>query len=263
MTNKRLQKVLAEAGIGSRRYCEDYIVEGRVTVDGETVDELGAKVDPDSQTVRLDGEIVRPDPKRYYLLNKPAGVVCTNKDPAGRPRAVDLVPEDKLRLFTVGRLDENSEGLLLITNDGELAQKLAHPRYEVRRTYRVQVAGKPDRHTLDKLRRGLYFPEGKFRVQKVRRLGSKGKSSFLELTLTEGKNREIRRLLARLGHKVIKLERIAFGPLKLGRLSTGRFRSLKHNELKTLREFVASRSRGTSPPSHVKKTRAKPRSKHK
>lgn len=254
----RLQRFLAAAGVGSRRHCEEYITAGRVTVDGQTVDELGARVDPESQTVRLDGEIVRPEPKRYYLVHKPAGVVCTNRDPAGRPRAVDLVPQDDCRLFTVGRLDENSEGLLLITNDGELAQRLAHPRYGVRRTYRVQVVGKPTRETLDKLRRGLTFAEGQFRVQKVRRLGTKGSSTFLELTLTEGQNREIRRLFARVGHKVLKLERIAFGPLALGRLPKGRFRPLKPGELKTLREFVSSSApSASSGRSATKKQRAK------
>ncbi|MEX2288404.1 MAG: pseudouridine synthase [Planctomycetaceae bacterium] len=235
----RLQKYLAAAGLGSRRHCEQYIQSGRVTVDGEMVSELGASVDPARQQVRVDGELVRAQPKRYFLLNKPPGYVCTTSDPAGRPRALDLVGDERARLFTVGRLDEYSRGLLLITNDGELANRLAHPRYGMRRVYRVQVAGSPTRDVLTQLMRGSHFAEGTFRAQNVRRVGSQGKSTFLEMTLTEGQNREIRRMLARVGHKVIDLERIAFGPLKLGRLPPGHYRPLRPSELDQLRDFAA------------------------
>jgi len=235
----RLQRYLASAGLGSRRRCEEFILAGRVAVDGEVVTDLGRRIDPRKQEVRLDFEIVRTQAKRYYLLNKPRGCVCTNRDPAGRMRAIDLVPQDGLRLFTVGRLDENSQGLLLITNDGELAHKLAHPRFRVPRRYRVQVVGRPTRETFETLKRGLFFEEGKFRVRDVRRVGARGNSTILELLLTEGQNREIRRLLARVGHKVIHLERIAFGPLRLGRTPPGRFRALTHAELKELRAFSA------------------------
>ena len=239
----RLQRFLAWAGLGSRRSCEDLIRAGRVTIDGKAVEDLGTRIDPRRQDVRVDFEVVRPQPKRYYLLNKPKGCVCTSRDPAGRTRAIDLVPHDGPRLFTVGRLDENSEGLLLLTNDGELAHKLAHPRFRVPRKYRVQVVGKPSPAVFDTLKRGLHFTEGKFRVRDVRRVGSRGKSTILELLLTEGQNREIRRLLARVGHKVIHLERIVFGPLKLGSLATGRFRALTDAELRSLREFSASGGR--------------------
>lgn len=238
----RLQKFLASAGIGSRRSCEEYIEAGRVSVDGRQVHELGVRVHPRQQVIRVDGEVVKTKPKRYYLLNKPAGYLCTNRDPSGRPRAVDLVPQNDQQLFTVGRLDENSEGLLLVTNDGNLADRLAHPRYEVPRRYRVQVAGRPNRRTLEKLRRGMYFAEGKFRVQSIRSIGKKGDSTFLEVVLTEGKNREVRRMFARAGHKVLHLERIGFGPLQLGRLGVGRCRRLKKSELKALRELVKTTS---------------------
>lgn len=241
----RLQRYLALAGIDSRRHSEEYILAGRVTVDGEEVRSLGYRLDSGRHEVRLDGELLRPQPKRYYLLNKPPGCVCTHRDPAGRPRAVDLVPESRARLFTVGRLDESSQGLLLVTNDGELAQRLAHPRYHVTRTYRVQVAGKPTPETLAALRRGMRFAEGRFRVQRIRPVGARGKSTILEMTLTEGKNREIRRLLAKVGHKVQRLERIAFGPLKLGRLPLGRCRPLTHSELKELRRLLAQPQRGS------------------
>ncbi|WP_291170799.1 pseudouridine synthase [Gimesia sp.] len=234
----RLQKFLAATGLGSRRHCEEYIETGRVTIDGDVVTELGAKVDPETQVIEVDGERVRLQPRRYYLLNKPSGFLCTNNDPAGRRRVVDLFPNDGQRLFTVGRLDENSEGLILVTNDGELAQRLAHPRYRVARTYHVQVVGNPPREKLDELRKGVRFKEGVFRVSGLKYLKKQGKSAFLELTLHEGQNREIRRMMARIGHKVIQLVRIRFGPLNLGKLKTGESRRLSDTELKKLRQLL-------------------------
>lgn len=248
----RLQKLLAAAGYGSRRHCEEYILAGRVTVDGVPMTDLGVKVDPEAQVVRVDDEPLKFEPKRYYLLNKPPGVVCTHRDPEGRPRAVDLVPDRSARLFTVGRLDENSQGLLLVTNDGELANRLAHPRYGVSRCYRVQVVGRPTRETLGQLKQGLHFADGFFRVSDARVTGSRGKSTFLELELRQGQNREIRRLLARVGHKVLRLERIAFGPLRLGRLPAGRHRPLRPAELKALRDVAAGRTPQRPPPGKPK-----------
>ncbi len=238
----RLQKLLAEAGIGSRRQCEQFILEGRVTVDGRVVNELGTAVEPHRQQVRLDGEPVRPQRKRYFLINKPPGYVCTNRDPQGRPRAIDLVPQDDMRLFTVGRLDENSEGLLLVTNDGDLAHRLAHPRFAIPRIYRVQVAGRPSAEALRRLKRGLHFAEGKFRVASIRRVGTKGRSTFLRIVLLEGQNREIRRLLARIGHKVMRLKRIGFGPLRLGHLPAGGYRELTPAEVRSLQQYAAGRA---------------------
>lgn len=234
----RLQKFLATAGVDSRRNCEEFVRVGRVTVDGETVRNPATTVRPEEQEVCLDGERLLPPRFQYFLLHKPKGVVCTNKDPAGRPRAVDLVPAGDQRLFTVGRLDENTEGLLLVTNDGALAEHLAHPRYEVTRKYRVQVAGIPTPETLGELRHGMYFSDGFFRFQRIRILKRKGRSAFLELEMQEGKNREIRRLMARAGHKVMNLQRVAFGPLRLGRLEVGECRELRSAELKELYEFV-------------------------
>ena len=239
---ERLQKVLAAAGIGSRRQCEEYIVAGRVTVDGEVVQELGTSVNPSRQRIELDGERVRSNRKLYYVVNKPVGVLCTNRDPAGRPRVIDLFPAKGPRLFTVGRLDENSQGLLVVTNDGELANKLAHPRYRVLRTYRVQVAGIPTQATLDSLKRGLHFAEGTFRVQRVRKVRTQGKSTLLEIVLSGGQNREIRRLMARVGHKVMRLERVSFGTLKLGRLPTGHYRALTSAEVEALRNLCAPKA---------------------
>lgn len=235
---ERLQKVLAAAGLASRRHCEEYIVDGRVTVDGKVVTALGIKVDPEKQRVCVDGERVKIEKRQYFLVNKPTGVVSTNADPNGRPRVIDLLPPWKGRLFSVGRLDEGSEGLLLVTNDGDLAHRLAHPKFQVERVYRALVAGTPTDEALRQLRQGLFFTEGKFKVRDVRRVKSSLKSTILELVLTEGQNREIRRLLARIGHKVMKLKRVAFGPLKLGELVTGGYRPLTPVELKLLQQFA-------------------------
>jgi 23S rRNA pseudouridine2605 synthase len=242
----RLQRFLASTGLGSRRHCEEFIVAGRVAVDGEVVRDLGTRVDPRRQQVRVDGELVRREPIRYFLLNKPRGYLCTNADPAGRPRAIDLVPRERLRLFTVGRLDESSEGLILLTNDGELAHRLAHPRFQVPRTYAVQVAGRPTPEALAALKHGMHFREGRFRVDWIRRVGTRGNSMFLEVGLRHGQNREIRRLFARAGHKVMRLRRVAFGPLALGRLPEGRFRPLRPAELKALRELARAPRRAPS-----------------
>ena len=240
LSRERLQKVLAAAGLASRRHCEEYILDGRVTIDGKVVSTLGIKVDPDTQRVCVDGERIKIERRQYFLVNKPSGVISTNADPTGRTRVVDLLPPWKGRLFTVGRLDEGSEGLLLVTNDGDLAHRLAHPKFQVERVYRVLVAGIPKDEVLHQLRQGLYFTEGKFRVRDVRRIKSSSKSTILELVLTEGQNREVRRLLARVGHKVMKLKRVSFGPLRLGELTTGAYRPLTPAELKTLQQFAAT-----------------------
>jgi 23S rRNA pseudouridine2605 synthase len=243
-TGIRLQRFLAATGLGSRRKCEEYIVAGRVSIDGQVVRDFGTRVEPSRQEVRVDGELVRRDPPRYFLLNKPRGYLCTNSDPAGRPRAIDLVPAGKLRLFTVGRLDEGSEGLILLTNDGELAHRLAHPRFQVPRTYGVQVAGRPSPQAFAALKEGMYFHEGRFHVHWVRRVGTKGNSTFLEVGLSHGQNREIRRLFARVGHKVMRLRRVAFGPLRLGRLGEGHCRPLTSSELSEIRDLASGKLRG-------------------
>ncbi|GAB5439754.1 MAG: hypothetical protein Fues2KO_01030 [Fuerstiella sp.] len=230
---------MAQAGVDSRRNCEDLIRAGRVTVDGEVVTDPATAVQADEHDVRLDGEKLMPPAFRYFLINKPKGVVCTNRDPAGRPRAIDMVPVPDLKLFTVGRLDENTEGLLLITNDGALAEHLAHPRYQVTRKYRVQVAGVPEPSTLAELRQGMHFSDGFFHFHRIKVLKRRGRSTFVELELQEGKNREIRRLFARVGHKVMNLQRVAFGPLRLGRMEPGDCRELRAGEISELYDFVS------------------------
>ena len=231
---ERLQKVLAAAGLGSRRACEELITAGRVEVDRTVVSGLGARVDPRSQEIRVDGERL-PDPKRVvYLLNKPVGAVTTNFDPAGRPRVVDLVPGER-RLFAVGRLDRMSEGLILVTNDGELANLLAHPRYGVEKKYLVQVAGVPSAELLTMLHKGVRLAEGEVHAKRVSIRSQHKQSAVLEMVLDEGKNREIRRMLARLGHKVHQLKRVAMGGLSLGNLLPGQWRQLAWSEVESLR----------------------------
>jgi 23S rRNA pseudouridine2605 synthase len=237
-TGQRLQKVLAAAGIGSRRQCEQLIEEGRVEVDRQVVTTLGTRVDPTRQDVRVDGQGLRPPKLAYFLVNKPLGVISTNRDPVGRLRVIDLVGKEQ-RLFTVGRLDKSSEGLILVTNDGELAHRLLHPSFAVPRTYQVRVAGEPTREAIDQLRRGIHLAEGRVRVVRLRIKRRLKRSTILEMELAEGRNREIRRMAARIGHKVMSLKRIAFGPLRLGELPAGAYRPLSRAELQKLRDLVA------------------------
>jgi len=243
---ERLNKFLAHAGIGSRRHCEDLILRGRISINGDVVRELGTKVNPEIHTVTLDGKPVRAERHVYWLVNKPRGYLCTNHDPSGRPLAIDLVEHVPERVYTVGRLDEDSEGLLLLTNDGELAQRLTHPRFGVDKTYMVQVAGKPDNEQLDQLTKGIWLSDGHVKASKVNRLKSQGDSTWLEIVLTEGKNREIRRMLARLEHKVLRLKRVAIGPIQIGKLRSGKSRPLKGEDLERLqRASLRGRQRKT------------------
>lgn len=235
----RLQKVLASAGIASRRECEQLILEGRVEVDRQVVTELGTRVDPQTQEIRVDGEALHKPRLVYFAVNKPDGVVSTARDPAGRMRVTDLMPPNAPRVFCVGRLDIASEGLILVTNDGELANGLTHPRHGVEKIYQVQVAGHVEREVLAKLHRGIHLAEGFAHVKHVRIKSSRKNSTMLEMILDEGRNREVRRLLARVGHKVQKLKRIAVGPVRLGELPKGAVRPLEPKEVEALRRAVA------------------------
>lgn len=250
---ERLQKVLAAAGIASRRECELLIQEGRIEVDRKVVTELGTRVDPRRQEIRVDGTPLGRPRTVHYLVNKPAGVVSTNRDPEGRTRVVDLIPSES-RLFTVGRLDRSSEGLILVTNDGELANQLSHPRFGIPKTYHARVLGFPTPETLQQLRTGVHLAEGLARVASLRARGRHTRGAELELVLTEGRNREIRRILARVGHKVLHLRRVAIGPVRLGTLQPGQWRQLSGDELRQLRAHVkrgraATESKGGSDPS--------------
>ena len=230
----RLQKVLATSGFGSRRQCETLILEGRVEIDRQVVTELGTRVDPHLQQIRVDGVTVKPPRLKCFVLHKPEGVISTARDPWARTRVIDLV-DDPDRLFTVGRLDKSSSGLILVTNDGDLAHRLTHPRFGVEKVYRVVVAGKPSLEALQQLRRGVHLAEGRARVDRVTLKKAHAKQSVLEIVLTEGRNREIRRLLARVGHKVQQLKRIAVGDLTLGNLLPGQSRRLTWEQIETLR----------------------------
>lgn len=244
---ERLQKVLASAGLASRREAEELILEGRVEVDGEVVTELGTRVDRLHQEVFVDGERL-PKPKlEYFAVHKPTGVVCTASDPSGRTRVIDLLPPDVGRVFNVGRLDIESEGLILVTNDGALANRITHPRHGMEKTYEVQVAGLVPVDVLAQMRKGAHLAEGYVKPVRVRSKGTRKKSTILEMVLDEGRNREIRRLLARVGHKVQRLTRIAVGPLRLGELPRGAVRRLTPDEIRKLRDFEPrSPAEGTS-----------------
>jgi 23S rRNA pseudouridine2605 synthase len=231
--------VLAHAGLGSRRACEELILKGRVTINGKVVRELGSKVDLRKATLAVDGEKIHIEPHVYYAVYKPKGYVSTNNDPSGRPRVLDLLPEIPQRVYTVGRLDEMSNGLILLTNDGNLAHQLAHPKYGVEKLYRVVVAGLPSQEVLKQLTDGIWLAEGKVRAKKVRAVGKRGESTILEMVLSEGKNREVRRMLAKLGHKVMSLTRIAVGPITIKGLTAGHYRSLTSREVGLLRKAAA------------------------
>lgn len=230
--------MLAAAGFGSRRQCEELITTGRVEIDKKVVTELGTRVDMSEQSVRVDGENLSLGRRVHFAVNKPVGIVSTNRDPDGRPRVVDLVPSRNARLFTIGRLDLNSEGLILVTNDGDLANRLTHPRYGVHKTYLVQVAGRATEEVLEKIRRGVHLAEGMVRVEEIRIESHQKESTWLEIVLREGVNREIRRLLARVGHKVMRLMRVSVGPIKLGKLPVGTARPLTPEEIAGLRALV-------------------------
>ncbi|MAE47096.1 MAG: hypothetical protein CMJ86_09425 [Planctomycetes bacterium] len=233
----RLNKFLADHGVASRRACDELIAKGKILVDDLVVTELGVKVDPSKQKVTVDGVVLpgSEDPRRYYLLHKPKGVLCTNDRRETRPKAVDLISDPAAgRIYTVGRLDEESRGLILLTNDGDFSHRVSHPRYGVSKTYRVVVAGSLDDDSLDKIRAGVHLSEGKTsgaRVVIVKR--AKLRSTAL-VTLREGMNREIRRVFARVGHKVLELTREEIGPLVLRGLKEGRFRRLSRQEVESL-----------------------------
>ncbi len=236
---ERLNKFLAHAGVGSRRHCDALIAAGRVKINDVVIHELGTRVDPEKHKVFVDDAVVKAEKPVYWAVHKPVGHLCTNHDPARRPLALDLIPHVEQRVYTVGRLDEASEGLLLMTNDGALAFTLMHPKFEIEKTYVVQVAGKPTQNDLQKLLDGVWIAEGKVSAKSVKRLKTQGESTMLRIVLAEGKNREIRRMLAKLDHKVLKLKRIAIGSIDLDKLPRGKSRRLTEPEIKVLKGLVS------------------------
>jgi 23S rRNA pseudouridine2605 synthase len=235
----RLQKVLAAAGLGSRRACEELIANGRVVVDGQVVRELGVRVDPKKAVVSVDGLRVQVDDSMIYLaLNKPKGVVSTMRDPEGRPDLSDYVGDRTERLFHVGRLDAETEGLLLLTNDGELAHRLAHPSYEVPKTYLAEVLGVVPRELGRRLRAGVELEDGPVKVDSFKLVDSRPGRALIEIILHEGRNHIVRRLLDDAGLPVESLARTQIGPIRLGDLRSGRTRVLGRTELAQLLEAV-------------------------
>ncbi len=232
----RLQKVLADAGVASRRASEEMIASGRVSVNGRVVTELGTKVDPETDAIRVDGELIHtaaPPKKVYLMLNKPVGVVSTARDPHAGKTVLDLVAQVGTRVYPVGRLDADSAGLLLLTNDGEFANRMTHPRYHVPKTYRVRARGFVDREAVTRLANGVDLPEGRTAPADVRfvEYDSATQSTILDITLYEGRNRQVRRMLEAVGHPVRDLTRIGFGNLRLKGLAPGTWRKLRPDEI--------------------------------
>lgn len=233
----RLNKYLADHGVASRRKCDELIQSGKVTVDGEPAVELGTKIDPDRQVVEIDGYFLKPRGvrKRYYVLNKPAGVVCTNDERETRPRAVDLVTDPgKGRIYTVGRLDEESKGLILLTNDGDFANKIMHPRFGIAKTYVVKISGRIEDDALQQIREGVHLAEGRTSGARLLVLKRERDHSIVSITIHEGMNREIRRVFARVGSKVTDLRRVRIGPLTDRGVKPGRWRELLSSEVRAL-----------------------------
>ena len=234
MAEERLQKILASAGLGSRRSCEALILQGRVSVDGKVVTQLGTKADPAKSKILCDGELVRPEKKLYMLINKPVGYVCTNRDELGRPRVFDLLRLSSQRLFTVGRLDADTQGLLIVTNDGDFAQRVAHPRHGVSKTYHARVRGTLAAATRRELTTGVWIGGHRCRATSVKTLKQRGKDSLVAIVMREGRNREVRRMLAKVGHKVVDLQRVCIGPIEDEKLQLGKARKLRPTEVKAL-----------------------------
>ncbi len=253
MALERLQKILAAAGLGSRRSCEELILQGRVTVDGKVVAELGSKADPARQKICCDGELVRKASQLYFLINKPQGYVSTNEDERGRPRVVDLLPMHGERLFTVGRLDADTEGLLIVTNDGDFAQRVAHPRYGVTKTYRANVHGVLNNFAKQELMAGVWIAGHRCNADWVKVVKKGHSDSQVEITMHEGRNREVRRMLAKVGHPVAHLRRVRIGPLEDHNLKLGQARRLEPMEVRALLE--ASTASPRRPASAARKTR--------
>jgi len=232
----RLAKYLAHAGVASRRHAERLVTSGRVTVDGKRVTDPARDVG-DGNDVRVEGQPVMAEPLEYHVLNKPAGVVSTAHDPEGRPKVIDLVDSDA-RLYPVGRLDAESSGLMLLTNDGKLANRLMHPSFEVEKTYLARVKGTPSKSALAKLRQGVQLEDGRTAPAQVTVLESRPQETLIELTIHEGRNRIVRRMFEAVGHSVLELERTRLGPLLLGRLAPGGSRKLRPQELEQLSELL-------------------------
>jgi len=235
----RLNKFLSQAGIASRREADKMIMEGRIRVNNQVICELGYKIDDQKDRVEVSGRKAKKEEILIYLmLNKPCGCLVTLKDPFGRPTVKSLLPDIKKRVFPVGRLDYDSEGLLLLTNDGELTFRLTHPRYKIKKTYLVKVKGDPGPSKLSMLEKGIFLDRKKTAPAKIVLLESNPKKSLLKIELYEGRKREVKRMFEFIGHRVLKLARVGFAGLKLEKLKSGKWRFLKQEEIKKLKKQV-------------------------
>jgi len=235
---ERLQKVMAHAGVASRRKSEEIIAEGRVKVNGEIVEEMGFKVNPEQDEIVVDGELIREEKKRYILLNKPEGYITTVSDPEGRPTVMDLIPDLKQRLYPAGRLDYDSSGLLLMTNDGDLTYKLTHPKKEVDKKYRVLVQGEVCQEDFEKFEAGMIIDGQKTAPAKISNMNYKDEQTQFDIVIHEGRNRQVRRMVKIVGFSVISLKRIAFAFLTLKGVKEGEFRYLSDQEVDKLKNIL-------------------------
>jgi 23S rRNA pseudouridine2605 synthase len=244
---QRLQKILSTAGVASRRLSEELITQGRVSVNGKVVTELGTKADPSRDEIKVDGRRIKLEQRRVYiLLNKPRGYVTTRSDPEGRPTVMDLVKRVREYVYPVGRLDYDSEGLLLLTNDGELAARLTHPRHEVQRIYEARVKGVPDDHELERLTKGMVIEgrrtsRARVSVARIRDTPG-GPHAIVEIAIHEGRQRQVRKMFDAIGHPVVRLTRIAIGPITDDEMPPGYYRDLTPKELSTLRKAAGLRA---------------------
>ena len=236
---ERIQKIISAAGITSRRAAEQLILDGRVRVNGQVVTELGTKADAAKDHIKVDGKLINPrQPLSYIMLNKPAGYVTTMSDPEGRPTVQHLLKGVKVRVYPVGRLDYNTEGLLLLTNDGDFAHLITHPSHEFPKTYRAKVKGVLEDHQIEQLEKGIYLDDGRTAPAKLKKISKEEANSWLEITIHEGRKRQVRRMFDRVGHSVIKLKRVRTGNLQLGDLPEGSFRYLTPDEISALKELA-------------------------
>ncbi|MNW50147.1 Ribosomal large subunit pseudouridine synthase B [compost metagenome] len=244
---ERLQKIMAEAGVASRRKCEELILSGKVQVNGETVTELGTKADPEVDEISVDGKPIGVEKKMYLVFNKPKGVITSASDPQGRKIVTDYLKGITERLYPVGRLDYDTEGLLLLTNDGHFAHLLTHPKHHVPKTYHATVKGVPHGSELDKLKKGVMLEDGMTAPAEVEYhdIDPEGKESTISITIHEGRNRQVRRMFEAINHPVIKLKRISFGELYLGNLKRGLYRSLTKEEIEGLLKQVRLSSKSS------------------
>lgn len=239
----RLQRILAQSGLASRRKAEELIRAGRVSVDGRVVTELGQKASPHEQRITVDGKAIpSSELKAYYLFNKPRKVISSLHDPQGRPTLKDFLVRANLkaRLFPVGRLDWDAEGLMLLTNDGALALRLQHPRFQIPKIYRIKVEGIPTNEALGRLRSGIRFPGGLVHQAEVQRVKKGEDRSWLLLTIWEGEKHQVKTMCQAIGHPILSLKRVALGPLTLGRLAPGQIRPLSQQEVNSLRKLLSA-----------------------